>query len=55
MGTGSGVGVDQAPDLSGLPLWVIVAVVAVIVAPLVIRAIVNAQRASALAKAAKEA
>lgn len=55
VGTGSGVGVDQAPDLSGLPVWAIVAVVAVIVAPLVIRAIVNAQRASALAKAAKEA
>ena len=55
VGTGGGVGVDQAPDLSGLPVWVIVAVVAVIVAPLVIRAIVNAQRASALAKAAKEA
>ncbi len=55
VGTGSGVGVDQAPDLSGLPVWAIVAVVAVVVAPLIIRAIVNAQRASALAQAAKEA
>lgn len=55
VGTGSGVGVDQAPDLAGLPVWVIVAVVAAIVVPLVIRAIVNGQRAAALSNVAKEA
>ena len=55
VGTGGAVGVDQAPDLAGLPLWAIVAVVAAIVVPLVIRAIINAQRASALTSAAKEA
>ena len=54
-GTGGGVGIEQAPDLSWLPLWAVVAVVAAIVAPLVIRTIVNAQRASALANVAKEA
>lgn len=55
VGTGGGVGVDQAPDLAGLPVWAIVAVVAAIVVPLIIRAIINAQRASALAAVAKEA
>ena len=55
VGTGGGIGVDQAPDLAGLPLWLIVAVVAAIVVPLVIRAIVNAQRAAALNSVAKEA
>lgn len=55
VGTGGGVGVDQAPELAGLPLWAIVAVVAAIVVPLVIRAVINAQRASALASAAREA
>jgi len=54
VGTGGGVGVDQAPDLGGLPVWVIVAVVVAIVVPLIIRAIINAQRASALAAVAKE-
>lgn len=53
MGTGGGVGVDQAPDLAGLPVWIIVAIVAAIVVPLVIRAVVNAQRASALSTVAK--
>lgn len=53
--TGGAVGVDQAPDLSWLPWWGIAAVAAVIVAPLIIRTIINAQRASALAAAAKEA
>lgn len=55
VGTGGAVGVDQAPDLAGLPLWGIVAVVAAIVVPLVIRAVINAQRASALASVAKGA
>lgn len=55
VGTGGGVGVDQAPDLAGLPVWLIVAVVAAIVVPLVIRSIVNAQRASALNSVAQEA
>ncbi len=55
VGTGGGVGVDQAPDLAGLPVWAIVAVVAAIVVPLIIRAIINAQRASALNAVAKEA
>lgn len=55
VGAGSGVGVDQTPDLSGLPVWAIVAVVAAIVVPLLIRTIINAQRASALSAVAKEA
>ena len=55
VGTGGGIGADQVPDLAGLPVWVIVAIVAAIAAPLIIRAIVNAQRASALASVAKEA
>lgn len=55
VGTGGGVGVDQAPDLAGLPVWVIVAVVAAIVAPLLIRSIINFQRASALNSEAKGA
>jgi lysozyme family protein len=53
--TGGGIGVDQAPDMAGLPVWAIVAVVAAIVVPLVIRAIVNAQRAAALSSVAKAA
>lgn len=55
VGTGGGIGVDQVPDVSGLPLWAVVAVVAVIVVPLVIRTIVNAQRAAALNSVAKAA
>ncbi|UJW87945.1 glycoside hydrolase family 108 protein [Devosia sp. SL43] len=55
VGTGGGIGADQAPDLSWLPVWAIVAVVAAIVVPLVIRTIINAQRAQALASVAKEA
>lgn len=51
---GGGAGVDQAPDVTGLPVWAIVVVVAVVAAPFIIRAIVNAQRASALAAAARE-
>lgn len=59
VGTGGGVGgsvsVDQAPDLSGFPVWAIVAIVAAIVLPLAIRTIINAQRASALVAVAKAA
>lgn len=55
VGTGGGVTADQMPDLAGLPVWVIVAIVAAVVIPLVIRTIVNAQRAQALASVAKEA
>lgn len=55
VGTGSGVAVDQAPDASWLPWWAIVGLVILIAAPLVIRAIINAQRAVALSKVAKEA
>lgn len=55
VGTGGAVGVDQAPELAGLPLWAILVVVALIVVPLVIRAVINAQRASALSTVAKEA
>lgn len=42
------------PDLSGLPWWLIAGATALIVAPLIIRTIVNAQRAQALAQVAKE-
>jgi len=53
--TGGGVAVDQAPDLSGLPWWAIAAIVAAIVIPLIIGAVIQAQRAAALRKVAKEA
>ena len=55
VGVGGGVGVDQAPDVSGLPVWAIVIVVGVIVVPLIIRAAINAQRAAAISAAAKAA
>lgn len=55
VGAGGGVGADQAPDLSWLPVWAIVAVAAALVLPLVIRAVINSQRAAALANVAKEA
>lgn len=59
VGTGAGaggtLGVDQAPDLSGFPVWAVIAIVAAIVLPLIIRTIINAQRASALSAVAKEA
>lgn len=55
VGVGGGVGVEQTPDVSGLPVWAIVVVVAVIAVPLIVRAVINAQRAAALASAAKAA
>ncbi len=42
------------PDLSGLPWWLIAGAAVLVIAPLIIRTIVNAQRAQALAKVAKE-
>lgn len=51
-----GVGTaDQVNGLSGLPVGVIVAAVAVVASILIIRTVINAQRASALSHAAKEA
>lgn len=52
VGTGA---TEQVNGLSGLPVWAVVAIIAVIVAPLLIRTVINSQRASALAQAAKEA
>jgi len=52
VGTGTA---EQVNGVTGLPVWVVVAVIVVIAAPLVIRTIINAQRAAALASAAKEA
>ncbi|MGB3026848.1 glycoside hydrolase family 108 protein [Paradevosia shaoguanensis] len=53
--TGAAGAVDQANHLSGLPVGVVIAVFAIVAAVLVIRIVINNQRASALAKAAKEA
>jgi len=44
-----------APDLTGLPWWAIAGVIGLVVAVLVIRIIINSQRAQALGKVAKEA
>ncbi len=49
----SGVAVDQSTDVAGLPWWLILGVAALIVAPLLVRTIINAQRAVALGRAAK--
>lgn len=51
----TGGGGVVAPNLTDFPWWLAGIIVAVVVIPLVIRAIINAQRASALAAAAKEA
>lgn len=49
--TGGGLAL---PDLAGLPLWAVAVAVALVVAILVSRIIINMQRSQALAKAAKE-
>lgn len=51
----AGGGGLAAPDLTGLPWWAIAGVVGLIVGVLVIRIIINSQRAQALGKVAKEA
>lgn len=55
---GAAVGVGggaTAPDLTGFPWWAVVLVAAVVVVPLVIRAVINSDRAKAIAEVAKEA
>lgn len=52
VGVGGGTAV---PDMTGFPWWVVVAVAAVVVVPLVIRAVINSDRAKAIAEVAKEA
>lgn len=54
-GAGTGLAIDQPPGVASLPIWAIAVVVLLIAAPLVIRSIINAQRAGALAHAAEEA
>jgi len=53
--TGAGGAADQANNLSGLPIGVVIAAVAIVAGVLFVRFAVNNQRAAALAKAAKEA
>jgi lysozyme family protein len=53
--TGGGVAVDQTPDITGLPWWAVALIVAAVVVPMVLAAIIQAQRAAALKKVAKEA
>lgn len=55
VGTGTIGATDQVSGASGLPLSVVVAIVVVVGGVLIIRAIINSQRAAALSKAAKEA
>lgn len=52
VGVGGGA---TAPDLTGFPWWAIVLVAAVVVVPLVIRAVINSDRAKAITEVAKEA
>lgn len=52
---GAGGSTEQVQGLAGLPGWMIAALIALIVVPLVIRLVINAQRAAALTAAAKEA
>lgn len=52
---GAGTADQAAGGLSGLPWWGIAIVVVLIAAPLVIRFVINRQRAAALAAKAKEA
>lgn len=52
---GGGFAFEQTTAFEGLPLMAIIAVTVLIAAPLIIRSIVNSQRASALTKAAKGA
>lgn len=55
IGTGGAGVADQATGATGLPVGVIVALAAIIIGALVVRAIIHSQRAAALGKAAKEA
>lgn len=54
VGVGTGV-TDQVTGASGLPLGFVIAAVAIVAGVLIIRTVINGQRAVALAKAAKEA
>lgn len=57
-GAGGAVGtgtVDQVNGISGLPIGLIIAAVVIVAGILIIRTIINAQRAQALSAAAKEA
>lgn len=51
---GGGV-TDQAGGITGLPLWAVALLVGAVVAVLIIRIVINRQRADALGKVAKEA
>jgi hypothetical protein len=53
--TGGGVADQATGGLSGLPWWGIAIVVVLVAAPLVIRFLINRQRATAIAQKAQEA
>ncbi|GGA45762.1 glycoside hydrolase family 108 protein [Pelagibacterium lentulum] len=55
VGTGGAGVVDQANEVSGLPIGLVLGLIAVVVVLLVIRAVINRQRAKALKKAADAA
>lgn len=46
---------DQAGNITGLPLWAVALLVGAVVAVLIVRIVINRQRADALGKVAKEA